>query len=105
MANETNFQIPVLLIGTDFQKSVWDILITVHYRKTVTYGDIAKQIASRRGTKRMSAQAVGNAVEHNPVSIIIPCHRVIGSNKSFIGYAGGIDKKRKLLELEACEWI
>lgn len=68
--------------------------------KTLTYGDIARQISARQGIDRMSAQAVGGAVGHNPISIIVPCHRVVGTNGSLTGYAGGIDKKVKLLELE-----
>lgn len=87
-------------IGTDFQKQVWKILQTIPYGTVVTYKDIALELAKQKGIKSMSSQAVGGAVGHNPISIIIPCHRVIGSNKSLIGYAGGIDKKLKLLELE-----
>lgn len=87
-------------IGTDFQKQVWKILQTIPYGTVVTYKDIALELAKQKGIKSMSSQAVGNAVGHNPISIIIPCHRVIGSNKSLTGYAGGIDKKLKLLELE-----
>lgn len=80
--------------GTEFQKKVWKILCEIPYGSVVTYGDIAKNLNMR------SAQAVGGAVGHNPISIIIPCHRVIGANKSLTGYAGGVDKKLKLLELE-----
>lgn len=87
-------------IGTDFQKQVWKILQTIPYGTVVTYKDIALELAKQKGIKSMSSQAVGGAVGHNPISIIIPCHRVIGSNKSLTGYAGGIDKKLKLLELE-----
>lgn len=87
-------------VGTDFQKQVWKILQTIPYGTVVTYKDIALEIAKQKGIKSMSSQAVGNAVGHNPISIITPCHRVIGSNKSLTGYAGGIDKKLKLLELE-----
>ena len=85
---------------TPFRRSVWDILLTIPYGKTMTYGEIARIIAQNRGNKKMSAQAVGGAVGHNPVSIIIPCHRVVGENGSLTGYAGGIDKKRWLLEFE-----
>lgn len=74
----------------------------IPYGKTITYNDIAKEIAMQKGLKRMSAQAVGGAVGHNEISIIIPCHRVVGTNKSLTGYAGGVDKKFKLLELEGC---
>ena len=87
-------------IGSDFQQSVWRILFQIPCGKTVTYGDIAKKIAEESGKKSMSSQAVGGAVGHNPISIIIPCHRVIGSNGSLTGYAGGIAVKVKLLKLE-----
>lgn len=86
--------------GSDFQKQVWDILIDIPYGSTVTYGDIAAQIAKMRGIPRMAAQPVGGAVGHNPISIIIPCHRVVGGSGSLTGYAGGIDKKIFLLKLE-----
>lgn len=88
------------LIGTQFQTKVWKILCKIPYGKVITYGDIAKQVAKRMKLKKMSAQAVGGAVGHNPISIIIPCHRVIGKNGKLTGYAAGIDKKIKLLELE-----
>lgn len=86
--------------GSEFRKNVWKILCKIPYGQTITYGKIAKEIATLMNKKSMSAQAVGNAVGHNPISIIIPCHRVIGENGSLIGYAGGIGKKIKLLELE-----
>ena len=86
--------------GTEFRKTVWNILREIPYGETRTYGEIAGQIAAQRGTKTMSAQAVGGAVGHNPISIIIPCHRVIGTDGSLTGYAGGVDKKQFLLELE-----
>lgn len=88
------------MIGSDFRKSVWNILLKITYGQTVTYGYIADKIADEKGIKSMSAQAVGGAVGHNPVSIIIPCHRVVGADGSLTGYAGGIDKKVKLLTLE-----
>lgn len=88
------------LEGTEFRKEVWRILCEVPYGKTITYNDIAKRIAFERGIEKMSAQAIGGAVSHNPISIIIPCHRVIGSNGSLTGYAGGIDRKLFLLKLE-----
>ncbi len=91
---------PLSLLGTSFQKEVWEILLTIPYGETMTYGEIAKILADRRGLPRMSAQAVGGAVGHNPISIIVPCHRVLGSNGELTGYAGGIDKKEKLLLLE-----
>ena len=85
--------------GTAFQMSVWAILRTIAYGETTTYGAIAKRLEKKTG-KRMSAQAVGGAVGRNPISIIVPCHRVIGANGSLTGYAGGLDKKKYLLELE-----
>lgn len=91
---------PIHMIGTDFQKSVWEILLAIPYGKTTTYGEIAKQAAASKGLKSMSPQAVGGAVGHNRISIIIPCHRVVGSDGSLTGYAGGIDKKAALLDLE-----
>lgn len=94
-------EIPVKFIGNEFRKSVWKILCKIPYGKVITYNDIAKQIANQRGMTKMSAQAVGGAVGHNPISIIIPCHRVIGKNGKLTGYAAGLDKKTKLLELEA----
>lgn len=86
--------------GSAFQMTVWDILLEIPYGKTISYGEIARKIAETRGISRMSAQAVGGAVGHNPIAIIIPCHRVVGADGSMTGYAGGIDKKIKLLELE-----
>ncbi len=97
---EPDFQIPLHFTGTDFQNEVWEILYSIPYGKTTTYGAIAKQIAEKRGIKSMSAQAVGGAVGRNEISIIVPCHRVIGSNGRLTGYAGGLDKKTALLELE-----
>ena len=86
--------------GTAFRVQVWKILLAIPYGETVTYGDIAREIAARSGISRMSAQAVGGAVGHNPISIIIPCHRVIGSDGSLTGYGGGLDRKARLLALE-----
>ena len=100
---EPDFTVPLHFTGTDFQKEVWEILRTVPYGQTTTYGEIAKQLAARKGLSRMSAQAVGGAVGHNPISIIVPCHRVVGANGSLTGYAGGIDKKIKLLQLEQAD--
>lgn len=98
--NEPKFSVPLHLTGTPFQMEVWEILLTISYGKTMTYGEIAKKIAVRRGMERMSAQAVGGAVGQNPIGVIVPCHRVIGAKGSLTGYAGGIDKKIKLLQLE-----
>lgn len=93
-------ELPIELIGSDFRKQVWKILAEIPYGRVVTYGDIAKQMARQKGILKMSAQAVGGAVGHNPISIIIPCHRVVGANGSLTGYSGGIEIKAKLLELE-----
>lgn len=97
---EPDFTIPLHLTGTDFQNEVWEILCTIPYGQTMTYGEIAKRIAARKGLQHMSAQAVGSAVGHNRISIIVPCHRVVGADGSLTGYAGGIEKKAKLLKLE-----
>lgn len=87
-------------IGSDFRKSVWKILSEIPYGKVVTYNDIACKVASLRNLKKMSAQAIGGAVGHNPISIIIPCHRVVGKDGNLTGYASGIEKKFYLLSLE-----
>ena len=97
---EPGFAIPLHLIGSDFQKDVWEILLTIPYGKTMTYGDIAKAIAAKRGIPRMSAQAVGGAVGHNNILIIVPCHRVIGAGGNLTGFGGGIERKIMLLGLE-----
>lgn len=89
--------------GTEFQKEVWDILCRIPYGETLSYKEIAQQIAATRGLHRMSAQAVGGAVGHNPISIIIPCHRVVGANGSLTGYAGGVQKKMQLLKWEGVD--
>ncbi len=86
--------------GTPFRKAVWDILLTIPFGKTMSYGEIAGILARQSGISRMSAQAVGGAVGHNPVSIIVPCHRVIGADGSLTGYAGGLERKARLLEIE-----
>lgn len=86
--------------GSEFRQAVWKILLEIPYGHTTAYGKIAEKIAEQKGLKSMSAQAVGGAVGHNPISIIIPCHRVLGSDGSLTGYAGGMDKKRKLLAIE-----
>ena len=90
--------IPLSPAGTDYQKAVWKLLLEIPYGKTTTYGAITAQLCA--GGRKASAQAVGGAVGHNPISIIIPCHRVVGADGSLTGYAGGLEKKRKLLELE-----
>jgi len=90
-------------VGGEFRQSVWEILCEIPYGEITTYGDIAKKIAAKMNKESMSSQAVGGAVGHNPISIIIPCHRVVGATGSLTGYAGGIEVKKRLLELEcAC---
>ena len=100
---EPDFTVPLRFIGTDFQKEVWKILCSIPYGQTMTYGEIAGKLAEKRGKKSMSAQAVGGAVGHNRISILVPCHRVVGSDGSLTGYAGGIEKKVKLLTLEKAD--
>jgi len=95
--------LPLAPIGGDFRRAVWDILCEIPYGEYITYGDIAKKMAVRAGKESMSSQAVGGAVGHNPISIIIPCHRVVGANGSLTGFAGGIDKKIKLLKHEGAD--
>lgn len=95
-----DFTPPLRYDSTPFRNAVCEIMLTIPYGKTMTYGEIAAAIAKRQGLSRMSAQAVGGAVGHNPISLIIPCHRVVGTNGSLTGYAGGIDRKVKLLKLE-----
>lgn len=97
---EPDFTPPLTMKTTEFRKMVWNIMLTIPYGKTMTYGEIATQIAEKKGMKTMSAQAVGGAVGHNSISLIIPCHRVVGKDGSLTGYAGGIGKKEWLLDLE-----
>lgn len=97
--NEPDFTPKLSLDGSKFRKAVWDILLTIPYGSVMTYGEIAKIMAKQRGVAKMSAQAVGGAVGHNPISIIVPCHRVVGTNGNLTGYAGGIDKKISLLKI------
>ncbi|MDR1589963.1 MAG: methylated-DNA--[protein]-cysteine S-methyltransferase [Oscillospiraceae bacterium] len=94
---------PLSPVGSEFRQSVWRALCEIPYGAVTTYGDIAREIAGGMNRKSMSGQAIGGAVGHNPVSIIIPCHRVVGANGSLTGYAGGIAVKRKLLELEGVD--
>ncbi len=97
---DPGFVPPLRLDGTEFQRAVWAILAGIPYGATRTYGDIAAQLARSRGLQRMSAQAVGGAVGRNPISLIVPCHRVVGATGALIGYAGGVARKRTLLALE-----
>ena len=95
-----NINLQLTFVGTNFQKQVWKILQTIPYGQTITYGKIASVIAKNQNKSRMSAQAVGSAVSRNPISIIVPCHRVVGKTGELIGYAGGMDKKVGLLKIE-----
>ena len=96
-------ELPLAPIGSEFRKEVWQVLCEIPYGETTTYGEISQKIAARHVLERMSAQAVGGAVGHNPISIIVPCHRVVGSNGSLTGYAGGLQKKIKLLTHEGVD--
>lgn len=98
--NIPEFTPPMSVEGTDFRREVWDILKQIAYGTTMTYGEIAEIMAARKRIVKMSAQAVGGAVGRNPISIIIPCHRVVGANGSLTGYGGGIERKLALLRLE-----
>ena len=100
---EPGFTPPLHPIGSAFRQAVWEILLQIPYGQTTTYGEIARQLAEKQGREKMSTQAVGGAVGHNEISVIIPCHRVVGTSGSLTGYAGGIDKKVKLLELERAD--
>ena len=97
---QPDFMPPLHMSGTPFQMAVWETLREIPYGQTTTYGAIARKIARQRGVSKMSAQAVGQAVGRNELSILVPCHRVVGTNGSLTGYAGGIDKKIQLLQLE-----
>ena len=97
---EPDFTPPLHPIGSAFRMKVWDVLLQIPYGQTVTYGWIARQLVAQEGRVRMSAQAVGGAVGHNEISIIIPCHRVVGTSGSLTGYAGGMDRKIALLKTE-----
>ena len=96
---EPDLSVPLHFLGTDFQKKVWEILCAIPYGHTMTYGEIAGHLAAEKGSSPMSARAVGGAVGRNPISILVPCHRVVGASGSLTGYAGGLDRKVKLLTL------
>ncbi|CCX41141.1 o-6-methylguanine DNA methyltransferase [Clostridium sp. CAG:1024] len=100
---EPDFLPPLHPIGSAFRQEVWQLLLEIPYGQTTTYGALARRLAERRGLRHMSAQAVGGAVGHNEISILIPCHRVVGTSGSLTGYAGGIDKKLSLLRLEQAD--
>lgn len=97
---QPDFMPPLHILGTPFRQRVWRILLDIPYGNTITYGEIARKLAKEQGISSMSAQAVGNAVGHNEISIIIPCHRVMGAKGNLVGYAGGIERKITLLKLE-----
>ena len=97
------FTPPLNRKGTPFRMAVWEILLTIPFGRTMTYGEIARILAARNGLRRMSAQAVGGAVGHNPFALIVPCHRVVGANGNLTGYGGGLDRKMRLLALEGID--
>ena len=101
---EPDFTPPLQPAGSAFQQAVWQILLQIPYGQTMTYGEIARRMAEIRKVPHMSAQAVGGAVGHNPIGIIIPCHRVVGADGSLTGFGGGIETKKALLELERAEY-
>ena len=96
-------ELPLAPIGGEFRQSVWKMLIEIPYGKVITYGELAQKIAKQRGIEKMSAQAVGRAVGRNPISIIIPCHRVVGANGNLTGFSGGIQMKQQLLQHEGVD--
>lgn len=98
-----DFTPPLCMKTTPFRKAVWEVMLTIPFGKTMTYGEIAEIIAKQKELSKMSAQAVGGAVGHNSISLIIPCHRVVGTSGSLTGYAGGIEKKVQLLTLEKAD--
>lgn len=98
-----SFTPPLAMKTTPFRKAVWEIMLDIPFGQTMTYGEIAEQMAKQKGLPTMSAQAVGGAVGHNVISLIIPCHRVVGANGSLTGYAGGIERKISLLTLESVD--
>lgn len=98
-----DFTPPLFMKTTPFRKAVWEIMLSIPFGKLMTYGEIANKIAKQKGLAKMSAQAVGGAVGHNAISLIIPCHRVVGTNGSLTGYAGGISRKVQLLTLEKAD--
>lgn len=100
---QPDFTPNIKILATPFRKVIAEIMLTIPYGKTMTYGEIAKKAGAQMGIEKMSAQAVGGAVGHNPISLIIPCHRVVGTSGSLTGYAGGIDKKISLLKLEKAD--
>ena len=98
-------ELDIEFIGTDFQKIVWDLLKKIPYRELTTYGELSRQVCKILNKSKMSSQAIGNAIGKNPIGIIVPCHRVVGSNGNLTGYASGLDIKIKLLEHEKVEMV
>jgi len=96
-------ELPLAPKGSEFQRQVWGLMRQIPYGRTVSYAELSRQVAQLRGLEHMSAQAVGGAVAHNPISVIQPCHRVLGADGSLTGYAGGLKRKVWLLELEQKE--
>ena len=96
-------ELPIDPIGGEFRQIVWKLLTEIPYGKVITYGELAQKIAKQRGIEKMSAQAVGGAVGRNPISIIIPCHRVVGANGNLTGFSGGIQMKQQLLQHEGVD--
>ena len=101
---EPSFTPPLHLMGSDFRLRVWELLLTIPYGKTMTYGELAHRLSILRGTNT-SARAIGGAVGHNPISLIVPCHRVLGANGILSGYAGGTERKAALLRMEGADAI
>lgn len=93
----------IRISGTDFQRCVYEVLLTIPFGKVMSYGDLAGIVAAKRGKLRMSAQAVGHANSLNPIGIIVPCHRVVGADGTLVGYAGGLERKAGLLENEGID--
>lgn len=100
---EPDFTPKLLMRATPFRKEVWELLLSIPYGQTQSYGELANILAHKKGISQMSAQAVGGAIGHNMISLIIPCHRVLSSNGKLTGYAAGLDKKSKLLQLEGID--
>ena len=98
------FTPPLRMRGSVFRRHVWEVLLTIPFGQTMTYGEIARRIAEENCLPSMSAQAVGGAVGHNSLSLIIPCHRVVGADGALTGYAGGIERKAWLLKMEGCRY-
>lgn len=102
---EPDFTPPLKPAGSEFCKAVWRLLLDIPYGQTTTYGAIADLLAKQRGVAKMSAQAVGGAIGHNEISLIVPCHRVVGANGNLTGYGSGLNNKIKLLQLEGVDTI